>query len=64
MLKHISKEETLQKFNEFCQKHPIGLPEAIVNHYNETVIEELINEGKIIKYTHVAGIFYTITNIL
>jgi hypothetical protein len=62
-MKNISKEEIYNRFLNFCEEHPVGIPRSIVTEFNMDLINELVDEGKLVTHTMgVGGIFYTLTN--
>jgi hypothetical protein len=62
-MKNISKDEIYSRFSNFCKENPVGLPTSIVMEFNMEFIDELLNEGKLIKHSMgIGGVFYTLTD--
>ena len=61
-LKSISKEEVYDRMFKFCNEHTVGMPKNLIEYFNSEVIEELVNEKKLITHSLLGNYFYTITD--
>jgi hypothetical protein len=62
-MKNLSKEEIYNRFLNFCDINPVGIPHSIVIEFNMDLINELLSEGKLATHNMgIGGIFYTLTD--